>query len=126
LPRPIVDPEDPWRQDAVLVAQLKKMFGGNDWKDEQIDTALDEIDRETDAMMRRALVRVRPAPEPQQLALFRSTHWLKQADNQLIRRVNPDGRSGGRGDRHRQSRPALAKSPVFAGFDPQKHVYRLT
>jgi hypothetical protein len=70
-PRPIVDPEDPWRQDAVLVGQLQKMFGGNDWTDAQIDAALDEIDRETDAMEQRIMARLRPAPEPpQQLELF--------------------------------------------------------
>jgi hypothetical protein len=54
----------------VLVGQLQKMFGGNDWTDAQIDAALDEIDRETDAMEQRVMARVRPAPEPQQLELF--------------------------------------------------------
>jgi hypothetical protein len=68
-PRPIVDPEDPWRQDAVLAGQLQKMFGGNDWTDAQIDAALDEIDREEDAMFL-ATVKQRTAPEPQQLELF--------------------------------------------------------
>ena len=59
------------RQDAVLVGQLQKMFGGNDWTDAQIDAALDEIDRETDAMEQRVMARLRPAPEPlQQLELF--------------------------------------------------------
>ena len=47
------------------------MFGGNDWTDAQIDAALDEIDRESDAMMmQRIMARERPAPEPQQLELF--------------------------------------------------------
>ena len=69
-PGPIIDPEYPWRQDALLIARLQKMYGGNDWTDEQIGAALDEIDRETDAMMQRAMARVRTAPEPQQLELF--------------------------------------------------------
>jgi hypothetical protein len=68
-PRPVIDPDDHWR-DPVLIAQLQKMFGGNDWTDAQIDAALDEIDRETDAMEQRVMARVRPAPEPQQLELF--------------------------------------------------------
>ena len=47
------------------------MFGGNDWTDAQIDAALDEIDRESDAMMmQRIMARERPAPELQQLELF--------------------------------------------------------
>jgi hypothetical protein len=71
-PRPVIDPEDDWRQDAILIAQLQKMYGdnnGRDWTDEQIDAALDEIDREEDAMFV-ATVKQRTAPEPQQLELF--------------------------------------------------------
>jgi hypothetical protein len=68
-PRPIIDPEYPWRQDALLIAQLQKMFGGNAWTDEQIDAALDEIDREEDAIFL-AMAKQRAAPTPQQLELF--------------------------------------------------------
>ena len=71
-PRPSIDLEDPWRRHAVLIAQLKKMYGGNngrDWTDEQIDVALDAIDREEDATFL-AWAKQRAAPEPQQLELF--------------------------------------------------------
>jgi hypothetical protein len=64
--RPIIDPEDPWRQDGVLIAQLQKMYGSNDgrdWTDEQIDAVLDEIDRENEAIFL-AWAKQRAAPEP--------------------------------------------------------------
>jgi hypothetical protein len=72
-PTPIIDPEDRWRQNALLVAQLQKMYGGTgrpDWTDEQIDAALEEIDREADAIMLRVAARTRAAPTPRQLELF--------------------------------------------------------
>jgi hypothetical protein len=71
-PRPIIDPEDPWRQDAFLIAQLQKMYGSNggrDWTDAQIDAALDAIDRECDAIFL-AMAKRRAAPTPRQLELF--------------------------------------------------------
>jgi|ERR1700761_1164964 hypothetical protein len=65
-----VDPEF----DALLMARLRKMYGGTgwrDWTDAQIDVAFDEVDREeTAAFLRRAAARARPVPEPQQLELF--------------------------------------------------------
>lgn len=71
-PRPVIDSEDPWRQDGVLMAQLQKMYGSNDgrdWTDKQIDAALDEINREDEAIFL-AWAKQRAAPEPQQLELF--------------------------------------------------------
>ena len=59
----------------MLIAQLRKMYGSNggrDWTDAQIDAALDEIDREEDAIFL-AWAKKYAAPEPpqpQQLELF--------------------------------------------------------
>jgi hypothetical protein len=50
-PQPIAGPHDDWRQDAELVARLHKMYGGNDWTDDQVEAATDEIDRESDALL---------------------------------------------------------------------------
>lgn len=55
------------------MAQLQKMYGGNDWgdwTDAQIDAALEEINRESDAMMPLALAEERAAPTPHQLELL--------------------------------------------------------
>ena len=69
-PGPMTDPEYNWQQDAFLIAQLQKMYGGNDWTDEQIDAALEEIDRECNAIMPLAPAKKRAAPTPRQLELF--------------------------------------------------------
>jgi hypothetical protein len=60
-------------QDAVLVAQLQKMYGDGrrDWTDEQIDAAIDELDREGTATFLRWAAKLRAdPPPPQQLELF--------------------------------------------------------
>ena len=73
-PEPVIDPQYHWRQDAVLVAQLQKMYGGDgrrDWTDEQIDAAIDELDREGTATFLRWAAKLRAdPPPPQQLELF--------------------------------------------------------
>jgi hypothetical protein len=56
-PRAVTDPEYDWQQDAELIARLRKMYGGNgwrDWTDEQIDAAIVEISYEkVDAVIKR-------------------------------------------------------------------------
>jgi hypothetical protein len=47
-----VELEHERQQDALLMAQLKKMYGGTDWgdwTDAQIDIALEEMEREASA-----------------------------------------------------------------------------
>jgi hypothetical protein len=84
-PRPVTDPEDDDPEDdALLMARLRKMYGGNDWRDwtdAQIDAAIVELSYEqVDARIKQRVAEMERAESMNRSnrRSFQSTHLLKK------------------------------------------------